>query len=278
MKYGSGGSSMDINQKESVYQQAKEWIYEAGEEILSKINGPLDIQTKSNPNDLVTAVDSSTEAYFASKIRNNYPSQRIVSEEGYGDRLDTLEGTVWIIDPIDGTMNFIHQKRNFAISIGIYHDGVGEIGLIYDVIADILYSAKRNEGAKKNGVPLPKLDKEVNLNEAILGLNHFWLCENRIVDEKVMQGLVKTVRGTRTYGSAALEFAYVAEGIMDGYLTMQLSPWDIAAGIVIVNEVGGITTDMEGEPINMLLKSSVLTCHPSIHDSISKDYFKKGKK
>src|SRR5690625_7878737 len=78
-------------------------------------------------------------------------------------------------------MNFIHQKRNFVISIGIYHDGVGEIGLIYDVIADVLYSAKRNEGAKKNGVPLPKLDKGVNLNEAILGLNHFWLCENRLV-------------------------------------------------------------------------------------------------
>src|SRR5699024_12495663 len=108
--------------------------------------------------------------------------------------------------------------RNFAISIGIYHDGVGEIGLIYDVIADVLYSAKRNEGAKENGVPLPKLDKGVNLNEAIVGLNHFWLCENRLVDETVMQGLAKAVRGPRTYGTAASEFAYVADGMMDAYL------------------------------------------------------------
>lgn len=269
---------MDKRLREDIYQQAKKWVYEAGREIRQKINGPLNIKTKSNPNDLVTAVDDSTEAYFASKIRKTYASHHILSEEGYGDNLDSLGGTVWIIDPIDGTMNFIHQKRNFAISIGIYHDGVGEIGLIYDVMADVLYSAKKGEGAMKNGHPLSRLKENVPLREAILGLNHFWLCDNRLVDETVMRNLVRTVRGTRTYGSAALEFAYVAEGILDGYLTMSLAPWDIGAGVVIVNEVGGITTDMEGKPLNMLNRNSVLTCHPSIHDSITQDYYQKGKK
>lgn len=269
---------MDYKLRENIYQQAKKWIYEAGRDIRQKINGPLNIKTKSNPNDLVTAVDSSTELYFSTKIRNAYPNHYILSEEGYGDDLDSLEGTVWIIDPIDGTMNFIHQKRNFAISIGIYHDGIGEIGFIYNVMDDILYSAKNGQGAMKNEEYLPRLQDHVNLNEAILGLNHFWLCENKLVDETVMQTLVKTVRGTRTYGSAALEFAFVAEGILDGYLTMSLSPWDIAAGIIIVNEVGGMTTDMKGNSLNMLTNNSVLTCHPSIQNLIIEDYYKKGRK
>src|SRR5699024_4655155 len=109
---------------------------------------------------------------------------------------------------------------NFAISIGIYHDGVGEIGLIYDVMEDTLYHAQKNNGAYKNEKQLKKLSTSLELQESILGLNHFWLCENDLVDEREMQRLVRTVRGTRTIGSAALEMAYVAEGVLDGYLAI----------------------------------------------------------
>jgi len=269
---------METNFREELFLQAKKWVLEAGETIRSKINDPLEVHTKSNPNDLVTAMDQSTEAYFVKNIKNNFPNHKILSEEGYGDELQSLNGIVWIIDPIDGTMNFVHQKRNFAISIGIYQDGIGEIGLIYDIMEDILYSAKKDEGAMKNDDPLPMLKDSLKLEEAILGLNHFWLCENRLVDEKVMQNLVKKVRGTRSYGSAALEFAYVAEGITDGYLTLSLAPWDFAAGIVIVGEVGGLTTDMEGNPLNLLKRSPVITSNPKIHKQVTKDYFLKGRK
>lgn len=268
---------MDKTSRETIFNQAKQWILEAGEMIRRNINEPLTVDTKSNPNDLVTTVDKNTEQYFANNIKKTYPDHFILSEEGFGDELTSLNGTVWIIDPIDGTMNFVHQKRNFAISIGIYQDGIGEIGFIYDVMSDVLYSAKKGEGAYKDDAKLPSL-KDVKLEEAMLGLNHFWLCENRLVDEFVMQELVKKVRGTRTYGSAALEFAYVAEGIMDGYLTMSLAPWDIAAGIVIVSEVGGLTTNMYGDQINMLEKNSVITCNQSIQDSIVGNYLKKGRK
>jgi myo-inositol-1(or 4)-monophosphatase len=269
---------MDKAFRERLFNQAKEWIREAGAHIRTNIHEPLAVDTKSNPNDLVTAMDKETEAYFASKIRGTYPEHFILSEEGFGDELDSLNGTVWIIDPIDGTMNFVHQKRNFAISIGIFHHGAGEIGLIYDVMNDVLYSAKRGEGAYKGDIRLPPLKAHINLEEAMLGLNHFWLCENRLTDEKVMQQLVKRVRGTRTFGSAALEFAFVAEGIMDGYLTMSLAPWDVAAGIVIVNEVGGITTDMDGNELGLLKKSSVITCNPSIQQFVIQDYLQKAKK
>ncbi|SDQ64146.1 myo-inositol-1(or 4)-monophosphatase [Virgibacillus subterraneus] len=269
---------MNLEMRDVIYKQAKEWVLQAGNTIREKMHDRMEINTKSNPNDLVTTMDQNTENFFVSNIKKTYPDHFIISEEGYGDQLETLDGTVWIIDPIDGTMNFVHQKRNFAISVGIYHEGVGEIGFIYDVMADVLYSAKRNEGAFKNDDALPSLVNKKHLLESIVGLNHFWLCENRLVDEQVMQDFVRTIRGTRTYGSAALEFAYVAEGIMDGYLTMSLSPWDIAAGIVIVNEVGGVTTTIYGEEVNMLEKNSILTCNPAIKSAIVDDYMLKGKK
>ncbi|WP_430786194.1 inositol monophosphatase family protein [Virgibacillus flavescens] len=269
---------MEAVKRNEVYDNAKKWILEAGATIREKIQDPLEVDFKSSPNDLVTTMDKETEKYFVEKIKDLYSDHLILSEEGFGDQVDSLEGTVWIIDPIDGTMNFVQQGRNFAISIGIYHEGVGEIGLIYNVMDDVLYSAKRGEGAYKNGEVLPDLPEHVDFNKAMIGLNHFWLCENRIVDEKVMQKLVRAVRGTRTYGSAALEFAYIAEGIMDGYITMKLSPWDIAGGMVIVNEVGGVTSTVLGEDINMVDSNSILVSHPSIRDTIINDYIKKGKK
>src|SRR5690625_2764237 len=111
---------------------------------------------------------------------------------------------------------------------------------------DILYHAQKNGGAYKNEKRLKQLNTSVDLQESILGLNHFWLCENSLVDEREMQRLVRTVRGTRTIGSAALEMAYVAEGVLDGYLAMRLSPWDFAAGMIIIQEAGGVTTDRHG--------------------------------
>ncbi|MFC4556972.1 inositol monophosphatase family protein [Virgibacillus kekensis] len=269
---------MNQEQRETIYKQAKEWVLEAGATIREKINEPLEINTKSNPNDLVTTMDKNTEDFFVTRIKKNYPEHYVLSEEGYGDELESLGGTVWILDPIDGTMNFVHQKRNFAISLGIYYDGIGEIGLIYDVMNDNLYTAKRGAGAYKNNVKLENLQGEKKLEESIVSLNHFWLCENRLVDEQVMQDFVRTIRGTRTYGSAALEFSFLAEGIIDGYLTMSLSPWDIAAGIIIVNEVGGVTSTIHGDELNLLEKSSVLTCNPSLKEQIVNDYMEKGKK
>ncbi|BBP89014.1 hypothetical protein BsIDN1_26320 [Bacillus safensis] len=111
---------------------------------------------------------------------------------------------MWIIDPIDGTMNFVHQKRNFAISIGIFENGVGKIGLIYDVIHDELYHAIKGEGAYMNDILLPPL-KDVEIEKAIVGINPTWAIESPYFDAKPFARLVRDVRGTRTIGSAALE-------------------------------------------------------------------------
>lgn len=249
---------MDLITREALFNQIRFWILEAGTIIRKKMNNPLKINFKSNPKDLVTEMDKEVEFFFASKIKRHYPEHLLLSEEGFGDKLLSSAGTIWILDPIDGTMNFVHQKQNFAISLAIYHQGIGEIGFIYDVMNNNLYSALRNGGAFKNNRKLPPLDPNKKLNEAIVSLNHHWLTENRLVDEKVMHQLVKDVRGTRTYGSAAIEFGYVAEGANDAYITMRLEPWDIAAGRIIVAEVGGLTTNIFGEPVDMLSKSSII--------------------
>ena len=260
-----------------IFEQAKTWVLEAGELIRQKMDDPLVIDTKANANDLVTTIDRDTEAFLATNIKHTYPDHFILSEEGFGDNLSTLDGVVWIIDPIDGTINFVNQKRNFAISVGIFVDGVGEMGIVYDVMAGNLYTAKRGEGAYKNDQKLSPLKEELNLGESILGLNHNWLCENPVVDEIEIQQLVKRVRGTRAYGSAALKLAFLAEGIIDSYITMNLAPWDIAGGMVLVSEVGGVTTNIDGNTVNMLGTDSTISCHPAILEDLL-EVMKKGRK
>lgn len=264
---------MQINWNE-IDENAKRWVKEAGQKIRDSFQTQLKIGTKSNPSDLVTNMDKEIEQYFIAQINHTYKGHRILGEEGYGDEIEKLDGVVWIIDPIDGTMNFIHQQRNFAISVGIYENGIGKIGLIYDVVHDELYHAKRGEGAFLNENSLPKL-KEVPLNEAVIGLNSTWVTENRRIDHSVLSPLVKAVRGTRSYGSAALEFAYVAAGRLDAYITMRLSPWDFAAGLVILEEVGGKVTTVFGDELNLVGQNSILAARPGMHNEILNGFIHK---
>jgi len=255
---------------------AKQWIKEAGENIRASFNTELLIQTKSNPDDLVTNIDKETEQYFITQINKTYPTHKIFGEEGLGDEVSSLEGVIWIIDPIDGTMNFIHQQRNFAISIAVFEEGVGKIGLIYDVVHDELYHAYKGEGAYINDQRIPPLHKTI-LNEAILGINATWVTENSRVDHNVLSPIVKAVRGTRSYGSAALELAYVVTGRMDAYLTMRLSPWDFAAGVVLIEEVGGTITTLEGNELNLLTENSIFAAGPDLHKEIITKFLSSGK-
>lgn len=264
--------------REALFNQVRAWTLQAGALIREEIYKPRTIDTKSNPNDLVTEMDRAVEAFFADKINRYYKGHLLLGEEGYGDKEFDENQTIWILDPIDGTMNFVHQKQNFAISIGIYNEGLGEIGFIYDVMNNNLYSAMRDGGAFKNDYKLPRLDEYKQLNQSIICLNHRWLMENKYYDHHVGQQLVRDARGTRTYGSAALEFAYIAEGALDVYVSMRLEPWDIAAGRIIVREVGGIMTNLEGEEVGMLERSSVLTCNANLHSLLVNGYFSKVKK
>jgi myo-inositol-1(or 4)-monophosphatase len=261
---------------EQIYSHAKEWVNDAGAKIRLSFDKTLNIQTKSNANDLVTNMDKEIEQFFINKIREVYPNHKIMGEEGFGDTLDSLDGIVWLIDPIDGTMNFIHQQRNFAISLGVYENGVGKIGLIYDVVHDELYHATRGNGAYLNEIPLAPL-RESTVKESIIALNATWVMENHRIDHNLMIPLARDARGTRSYGSAALEMVFVSTGRVDAYISMRLSPWDVAAGAVIIEELGGIVTNLRGEKLNFLSQDSLFTAKPGLHQSILKNYLKEGK-
>ena len=265
-------NEMDIN---AVDAFAKQLVREAGELIKKSFSNVLNIETKSNANDLVTNMDREIEQFFIHKLKGKFPEHRVLGEEGMGNNPKELSGVVWIIDPIDGTMNFVHQQRNFAISVGIYEDGVGKIGLIYDVVHDELYHAKKGEGAFINNKQLPSLSP-VKVEEAVIGINSTWVTQNRRIDSNILAPLVKAVRGTRSYGSAALEMAYVAAGRLDSYITLRLSPWDFAAGIILVEEVGGVCSTLKGEKLNLLGQNSVFIANASFHEKVLKDFLNNG--
>ena len=260
---------------EEVDTYAKRWIKEAGERIKKSFSEDFVVETKSNKNDLVTEIDKGTEQYFITKIKEVYPDHHILGEEGMSSRVENLEGVVWIIDPIDGTMNFVHMQRDFAVSIGIYENGVGQIGLIYDVVADELYHVKKGHGVYMNETKLKPL-VPVKVEEAIIGLNATWVTENKRIDPKYLSPLTKDARGTRSFGSACLELAYIAAGRMDAYITLRLSPWDYAAGKIMVEELGGKVTSLRNEELDMLTQNSFFASKPELHEEILHKYLQNG--
>lgn len=250
---------------------AKSLIKEAGHHIKHSFFTEIEISSKSSANDLVTNIDQEIEQFFISRIRRDFPDHRIMGEEGFGDDIQSLEGIIWFLDPIDGTMNFIHQKRNFAISLGIYIDGIGMLGYVYDVMADDLYSAMKDEGAYLNDIQLPKL-KSTTIEEAIIGVNASWVAPNRYVDNEPMIDLVNRCRGTRSYGSAAIELTHVAAGRVDVYMSMRLSPWDVAGGMIIASEVGAVSSTMKGERPGLLEQETFIVANASIHSQLLEDF------
>lgn len=261
---------MNLN---AIDRYAKSLIKEAGHKIRVSFFNTIDIDSKADANDLVTNIDKEIERFVVDRVKQDFPEHKIVSEEGFGDKITSLDGTVWFLDPIDGTMNFIHQKRNFAISLGIYVDGVGMLGYIYDVMGDDLYHAAKGEGAYFNDERLPQLEI-TPLEEALIGINASWVAPNTKVDNDKIIQLVTRCRGTRSYGSAAIELAYVSSGRIDAYISMRLAPWDIAGGIVIAQEVGAVATSLQGEAPHLLGTDTFIVTRPGLHEEILSKYIR----
>ncbi|MGX7418569.1 inositol monophosphatase family protein [Carnobacterium gallinarum] len=248
------------------------WIQEAAEAIKQSFSTELIIAEKSDRNDLVTNMDKATEIFFIEKIRHYFPEDRILGEEGNGDSIEDLAGRVWIIDPIDGTLNFVKQQADFAIMIGFYQDGVGKMGYIYDVMADEFYWGIKGEGAFLNGERLPKV-KDISLREGLIALSSGMIGSSKYSSRE----MVIASSGVRMLGSAGVETARVVMGRMAAYITHRLQPWDIAAGKVIAEEVGLMYTQLNGEPIDLLTKSATLVATPSAHQEIVTIYLKNQK-
>ena len=254
---------------QSIYQQARRWVLEAGENLRASIRERVNVEYKTSVKDLVTQKDREIEAFFVQKIGEAFPTHKILGEEGMAteQEFDPAEHIVWIIDPIDGTTNFVHQRQNFAISIGFFAFDKPVFGIIYDPIREECFHALREEGAYLNDQPLQPEPKR-RVEEAVLGINSIWLTPNKIFHYEQLLSLVQHLRGTRSIGSAALEMAYVACGRLDGYISLRLSPWDFAGGYVILEEVGIKQTTIHNQAIPIFEKSSVFVAPKQLHQEI----------
>ena len=187
----------------------------------------LQISVKG-PSDFVSSADTKAEKIIISELMKNKKNYSILSEED-GSKINTDSKNVWIIDPIDGTTNFLHGVPHFAISIALKSDNEIVSGVIYDPIKDEMFYAEKNNGAFFNNQRI-KVSKKKDLTSCLFGTGG---------KEKIETDLI-----TRKSGSAALDMAYVAAGRYDGYFQNNLNLWDIAAGIIIVKEAGGTINEI----------------------------------
>lgn len=254
---------------DKLYELAKQWTLEAGENLRESVKGTIEVEFKTSASDLVTEKDREIEQFFAKYIKEQFPEHFILGEEGTvkGQSYNFSEEQVWVIDPIDGTTNFVNQKMNFAISVAFYDKGEPIIGIIHDPIRGELFSALVGHGAYLNDQKISPL-KEVMLKEAMISVSSLWTVPNDKVKPETLYPIVKEARGTRYIGSAALEIAWIAVGRIDAYIDFRLSPWDIGAGIVILKELGGEATTLTGEKIDMKNTSTTLFSRPGLAKEI----------
>jgi myo-inositol-1(or 4)-monophosphatase len=240
----------------------------AGKLSLARMKEPFTVEYKTSASDLVTAVDKEVEKHVIDMILQRYPDHGILGEESTFPGDPAGFDTLWVIDPIDGTTNFVHQQINFSVSIAVYHKGEGLVGVVYDPSRDELFYAVKGEGAYLNDRRL-RLKRQVRLEEALLCTSVFWnkRAEQMGID-LIVKKLAGKVRGMRLLGSAALEMAYVAAGRLDGYVSLSLNAWDFGAGKIIVEEAGGVVTTMSGNPLPYNQKSSVMACNPTFYEEL----------
>ncbi|MEI8133503.1 MAG: inositol monophosphatase family protein [bacterium] len=242
---------------ESYLQLAIRLAREAGNYALAEQKKGLQITSKSNQFDLVTNVDKANEEYIQSEIAKIFPTHEYLGEEGAATT--TNSGVRWIVDPIDGTLNFAHGLPIWCVSIGVEVDGTIECGAIYDSTRDEMFSASRGGGAHLNGKQI-SVSKMSDPSRAMLVTGFAYnIADNE--DKAIERFAAFLKRGliVRRLGSAALDLCYVASGRFDGFFEAGLSPWDSAAGSLLVREAGGVVTHYDGLDYSVYRKGIIAT-------------------
>ena len=225
----------------------------------------LNIETKAE-NDFVTDVDKASEACITKSLQENHPDYAIMAEESSSGK-NMPDGKYWVIDPLDGTTNFIHGFPPYCVSIALCEGGESLLGVVYDPTRKELFRAVRGHGAYLNDSPI-KVSMCPKLNGGLIATGFFFRNKD-IMDQCV--NCFKEVRlncqGIRRAGSAAMDLAYVACGRLDGYWEQGLHPWDAAAGAVIVKEAGGTVTNFHGAD-SYLYDRTILASNTKIHNEL----------
>ncbi len=222
--------------------------------------GKLTIQNKSF-NDFVSEVDQAAEKAIIDTLKEAYPDHGFLGEES-GD-LNKEADNIWIIDPLDGTTNFLHGFPSYCVSIALQENGVLTQAVIYDPIKNDLFTATKGRGAFLNDTRI-RVGKRHKLQDSLIATG-FPFREFSYLDTymDMLKDMIKSTTGIRRPGSAALDLAYVAAGFSDGFFELNLSAWDIAAGGLLVQEAGGIVGDFEGNE-SWLQTGNIVAANPKV--------------
>lgn len=237
----------------------------AGDVILSYYRrGDTGHVSRKSENDFVTEADERAEATIIDTIRRVYPQHAFMAEES-GEQGES--DTVWIIDPIDGTSNFIHGIPHFCVSIACQINGVIEHGVIYDPVKDELFTADRGAGATLDGRRI-RVSRTIHLRQALLTTGFAYRRQSDIATHlPLFNRLLSASAGVQIAGSAALDLAYVAAGRKDGAWEFGLSPWDMAAGMLMVRAAGGIAGDPHDG--DALASGNIVAANPKIYPQLA---------
>lgn len=263
---------MDVNE---VVEFAKSLAKEAGQKILQVYEGGESsvIELKSSPVDLVTETDQLVEKLIISKIKHQYPHHKFIGEESVanGEKCCLTDDPTWIVDPIDGTTNFVHRVPKVAICLGFCVKKVPVAGVVYNPVSGEMFVGIKGKGAFCNGRRL-NVSKETNLTQSII-MTEFGSSRDPDKMNKIfgnLQSVVTTpVHGIRSFGTAAINMCQVALGVAQAYYEFGIHCWDYCAASVIVQEAGGVCIDTTGGELDLMSRRIIASCSSEIATSLS---------
>ena len=242
----------------------------AGQLLMKSFGGDReDVSTKSSPTDLVSRADKDSERFLLDLIASERPGDGILSEEG--GRAESSTGYRWIIDPLDGTINFLFRIPVWAVSIAVEDRDGGVVGVVHDPNRDETFTARRGGGAWLNGSQLRVSDRS-DLTTALVGTGFAYDVDRRVAQSRIVTDVLGRVRDIRRAGSAALDLCSVACGRLDGFFEAYTESWDRAAGALIVTEAGGVVSEgpaPAGEGTTIVASNEIL--HDELRELVLDD-------
>ncbi|XP_076601783.1 inositol monophosphatase 1-like [Chaetodon auriga] len=247
----------------------------AGEVVREALLDDRKVTTKSSSVDLVTQTDQKVEQLIIQSVKEKFPTHRFIGEESVaaGEPCVLTDSPTWIIDPIDGTTNFVHAFPFVAVSIGFSVDKQVEFGVVYSCLEDKMFTARRGKGSFCNGEPLQVSDQE-DIKQSIIATEFGSNRDPEAVDKifsSLRNILCIPVHGVRGAGSAAINMCLVASGCVEAYYEIGIHVWDVAAGSLIVSEAGGVLMDVEGVAVDLMSRRIVAANRRTIAERIVKE-------
>lgn len=253
---------------QNICNTAVEIAYAAGDLLRQSRREKKDIRRKSTTIDLVTEYDYAAERLILKRLQAAFPDHAILAEEG-GIVNQTDSDFIWYVDPLDGTSNFAHGFPVFAVSLALYEKERPLVGVIYDPLRDEMFSAAAGQGARltSDGVSeILQVSRAATLADSLLATgfpyDRHTSSQNNLVQ---FSAFLKRTQGIRRAGAATLDMAYVAAGRLDGYWEFKLSSWDVAAGVLLVQEAGGKVTAIDGQPFQLTTPVSLIASNNRLH-------------